>query len=29
VIDRLEGGRQAIEQAGYRLATLLTIDDFR
>jgi len=29
VIDRLEGGRQAIEQAGYSLATLLTIDDFR
>jgi len=29
VIDRLEGGREAIEQAGYRLATLLTIDDFR
>ncbi|MEI6524497.1 MAG: orotate phosphoribosyltransferase [Planctomycetota bacterium] len=29
VIDRLEGGRQAIEQAGYRLETLLTIDDFR
>jgi orotate phosphoribosyltransferase len=29
VIDRLEGGRQAIEQAGYPLATLLSIDDFR
>lgn len=29
VIDRLEGGREAIEQAGYPLATLLTIDDFR
>jgi orotate phosphoribosyltransferase len=29
VIDRLEGGREAIEKAGYRLATLLTIDDFR
>lgn len=28
VIDRLEGGREAIEQAGYPLATLLTIDDF-
>jgi len=29
VIDRLEGGRQAIQQAGYSLDTLLTIDDFR
>ena len=29
VIDRLEGGRQAIELAGYRLETLLTINDFR
>lgn len=28
VIDRLEGGREAIEQAGYPLATLLTINDF-
>ncbi|MFN9986941.1 MAG: orotate phosphoribosyltransferase, partial [Pirellula sp.] len=29
VIDRLEGGREAIEQAGLPLATLLTINDFR
>jgi orotate phosphoribosyltransferase len=29
VIDRLEGGREAIEQAGYTLTTLLTINDFR
>jgi len=29
VIDRLEGGREAIEQAGYSLKTLLTINDFR
>lgn len=29
VIDRLEGGREAIEQAGWPLATLLTINDFR
>jgi orotate phosphoribosyltransferase len=29
VIDRLEGGREAIEKAGYPLATLLTINDFR
>ena len=29
VIDRLEGGRQAIELAGYRLETLLTINDVR
>jgi orotate phosphoribosyltransferase len=29
VIDRLEGGREAIEQAGLSLATLLTINDFR
>jgi len=29
VIDRLEGGREAIEQAGLALATLLTINDFR
>lgn len=28
VIDRLEGGREAIEQAGYPLATLFTIKDF-
>jgi orotate phosphoribosyltransferase len=28
VIDRLEGGRQAFEQRGYRLRTLLTIRDF-
>ncbi len=29
VIDRLEGGREAIEQAGLPLTTLLTINDFR
>jgi len=29
VIDRMEGGREAIEKAGYPLATLLTINDFR
>lgn len=28
VIDRLEGGRQAFEERGYRLRTLLTIRDF-
>lgn len=29
VIDRLEGGREAIEKAGLPLTTLLTINDFR
>lgn len=29
VIDRLEGGREAIEKAGLTLTTLLTINDFR
>jgi orotate phosphoribosyltransferase len=29
VIDRLEGGREAIEKAGLTLSTLLTINDFR
>ena len=29
VIDRMEGGRDAIEQAGLPLATLLTMNDFR
>jgi orotate phosphoribosyltransferase len=29
VIDRLEGGREAIEHAGLPLTTLLTINDFR
>lgn len=29
VIDRLEGGREAIEKAGLPLSTLLTINDFR
>jgi len=28
VIDRLEGGREAIEAAGYRLTSLLDIQDF-
>ena len=28
VIDRLEGGRQAFEERGYQLRTLLTIRDF-
>jgi orotate phosphoribosyltransferase len=28
VIDRLEGGRQAFDQAGLTLTTLLTIEDF-
>lgn len=28
VIDRLEGGRQAIEEAGLTLETLLTVQDF-
>jgi orotate phosphoribosyltransferase len=28
IIDRLEGGRQAFEQAGYPLQTLLTVRDF-
>lgn len=28
IIDRLEGGRQAFEQAGLELTTLLTIEDF-
>ncbi len=27
IVDRLEGGREAFEQAGYRLETLLTIQD--
>ena len=29
MIDRLEGGREAIEKAGLPLTTLLTINDFR
>jgi orotate phosphoribosyltransferase len=28
VIDRLEGGREAFQQRGYDLKTLLTIRDF-
>jgi len=28
IIDRMEGGRQAFESAGYRLQSLLTIQDF-
>jgi len=28
IIDRMEGGRQAFEQAGYPLNSLLTIQDF-
>ncbi len=28
IVDRLEGGRSAFEQAGYQLTTLLTIRDF-
>jgi orotate phosphoribosyltransferase len=28
VIDRLEGGREAIEAAGYQLTSLLDIQDF-
>jgi orotate phosphoribosyltransferase len=28
IIDRLEGGREAFEKAGYKLETLLTIRDF-
>ncbi len=28
IIDRLEGGREAFQQAGYELQTLLTIRDF-
>jgi len=28
IIDRMEGGRQAFEQAGYPLSSLLTIRDF-
>lgn len=28
IIDRLEGGREAFEKAGYQLETLLTIRDF-
>jgi orotate phosphoribosyltransferase len=28
VIDRLEGGREAIEAAGLKLQTLLTVRDF-
>jgi len=28
IIDRMEGGREAFEKAGYPLATLLTIRDF-
>ena len=28
IVDRLEGGREAFEQAGYQLTTLLTVRDF-
>lgn len=28
IVDRMEGGREAFEQAGYRLDSLLTIRDF-
>lgn len=28
IVDRLEGGREAFESAGYRLDTLFTVEDF-
>lgn len=28
IVDRLEGGREAFEERGYRLRTLFTIRDF-